>query len=119
MKKNKNKKPFKLKRSKSYNSIYEQMVKIGPTVADILKKDLPSRDDDNILLFKMWKRQGWKQSWSSKKLKYQLIMGRLAGPESLFRTRRLLQQKHEILRGELYAQRHQAEELMKTQLKLF
>ena len=117
--KKKKKKGFKLERRKSYASIYEQVVKLGPMIADILKKDLPSRDDDNILLIKVWKRQGLRENISFKKFKYKLIMGRLGLPESIMRCRRLLQAKHEILRGDMYAQRHQAEELMKTQLKLF
>ena len=119
MKNKKKKKPFKLKRRKSYNSIYEQMVKIGPMVADILKKDLPARDDDNILLIKFWKRKGMKEDWSFKKFKYRFISGKLGLVDSVCRCRRLLQAKHPELRGKLYAERHQAEELMKTQLKLF
>lgn len=35
------------------------------------------------------------------------------------RSRRLLQQKHKELRGKLYAERHQAEELMTKQMRLF
>ena len=117
--KKKKKKAFKLERRKSYNSIYEQIVKIGLIVADILKKDLPSRDDDNILLIRFWKRKGMKESWSVKKFKYRFIIGKLGLVESVMRCRRLLQSKHPELRGQLYEQRHQAEELMKNQLKLF
>lgn len=75
-KKKLNKKAFKLKRSKSYASIYEQVVRISPMVADILKKDLEARDDDNILLIRVWKKQGIKEAKSFKKFKYKLIMGR-------------------------------------------
>lgn len=118
-KNSKKKKGFKLERRKSYLSIYEQIVKIGPLIADILKKDLPARDDDNILMFRVWRRQGWRENMSAKKVKYMTIMGKLAIPESISRTRRMLQGKHEQLRGEMYEPRHQAEEMMKTQLKLF
>ena len=118
-KKKKNKKAFKLKRSKSYSSIYEQVVRISPLVADILKKDVAARDDDNILLIKVWKRRGIKENSSFKKFKYKLIMGRIGLPESIMRSRRLLQKRHPSLRGLLYAERHEAEELMKTQMRLF
>jgi len=118
-KKNRKKKTFKLKRSKSYSSIYEQVVRISPMVADILAKDLEARDDDNILLIRVWKRQGVKEKKSFKKFKYRLIMGKLGLPETIMRSRRLLQAKHKSLRGSLYAERHQAEENMINQMKLF
>lgn len=118
-KKKKKQKGFKLERRKSYSSIYEQMVRISPMIASILKKDLKSRNDDNILVFKVWKKQGLKDNMSVKSCRYKVIMGKLALMETIMRTRRMLQEKHESLRGKMYAKRKRAEELMKTQLKLF
>ena len=115
----KKKKAFKLKRCKSYGSIYEQVVRISPLVADILKKDLEARDDDHILFIRVCKRRGIRENDSFKKFKYKFIMGRIGLIESIFRSRRLLQRKHPSLRGLLYAERHEAEELMKTQMRLF
>ena len=120
-KKNKKKKSFKLKRSKSYNTIYKQIERIKPMIANILKKDLESRDDDNILLIRVWKKQRIKENMSFKEFKYKLIMGKIALPETIMRARRLIQANPDYahLRGKLYAERHNAEETMKTQLKLF
>ena len=115
----KKKKVFKLKGSKSYASIYEQVVRISPIVADILRTDLEARDDDNILLIRVWKRQRVKENMSFKKFKYKLIMGRIGLPETIMRSRRLLQSKHSQLRGLLYNERHDAEESMKNQMRLF
>lgn len=118
-KKNKKKQSFTLARSKSYSSIYEQVVRISPLVAKILAKNIKARDDDNVLLFAVWKKKGLKEKWSVKKFKYKFIMGRLGLPETIMRSRRLLQSKHQSLRGKMYAQRHEAEQLMSTQMKLF
>lgn len=114
----KNKKSFKLQRVISYNTIRDQMLKISPLVADILKTDLESRDDDNILYMAVWKRQGMKGRDSCKKFKYRLIMGRYASSDSIGRARRRLQEKNESLRGKLYKQRHDAEKEMRNQIKI-
>ncbi len=115
----KKKKRFKLKRVKQISTIYEQIVRVTPTVVDILKTDLEARDDDNILLIRYWQRMGIKDNTSFKKFKYRLIMGKIGLPESLMRSRRLMQSKHPSLRGKLYAARHKAEKEVRTQMKLF
>ena len=120
-KKKKKKKGFKLERRKSYASILEQVVRIAPMVAKILEKDLKSRDDDNILLIRFWKKQGIKENMTFKQFKYKLIMGKIGLPESIMRSRRMIQENPENanLRGKMYAKRHKAEETMLNQLKLF
>jgi len=50
--------------------------------------------------------------------KKKLIMSELATPESIIRSRRLLQEKYPDFRGKYYAERHEQEELLKHQLKL-
>lgn len=112
------KKRFKLRRAK-IQSFFEQMIKISPLVASILKKDLEARDDDNILCILVWKAQGAKEKSSFKQFKYNLILNKFATPETITRSRRKIQEKNSSLRGELYKQRHQAEEDMRSQLKLF
>lgn len=111
------KQPWKLKRMK-IQSYFEQMLRIYPLVAEILKNNQASRDDDNILCFKIWKKQGAKEKWTVKKLKYNVIMNRLASPETIGRSRRRLQEKNSFLRGLLYRERHDAEENMRNQMKL-
>jgi uncharacterized phage-like protein YoqJ len=88
-------------------------------VAEILVKDIKARDDDNILLIKVWKRQRMKESMTFKQFKYNLIMGKLGLAETIMRSRRLIQEKYPSLRGKMYAERHSAEELLKNQMKLF
>lgn len=114
--KHKKKKQFKLQRVKSYKTIYEQIIKIAPLVANILKKNLESRDDDNILYIAVWKYQGMKEGDSIRKFKYRLIMGKYASPESIGRARRRLQEKNESLQGKLYKERHNAEKEMTNQM---
>lgn len=116
-KKKRKKKRFKLQRTK-LQGYFEQMLKIYPLVAKVLQKDLDTRDDDNILDFRIWKRQGAKESMSFKKLKYGVIMGKYASPSTIERSRRRLQEKNPQLRGKLYKQRHNAEEAMRNQMKL-
>lgn len=111
------KKRFKLKRMK-IQSYFEQMLRIYPLIADILLKQPDTRDDDNILCFRVWKRQGARERWSFKKLKYNVIINKLASPETIGRSRRRLQEKNPHLRGALYKQRHNAEENMRNQMKL-
>lgn len=115
-KNHKKKKQFKLERRPSYKTIYEQIIRIAPLVAEILSKNLKSRDDDNILCIAVWKRQGMKEGESFKKFKYKLIIGKCSMPESISRCRRRLQQKNESLRGLLYNERHDAEKEMSNQM---
>lgn len=115
-KKNK-KKRFKLQKVNA-QYYFEQMLKIYPLVAKILRTELETRDDDNILDFRVWKRQGAKENMSFKQLKYKVIMGKYASPSTIERSRRRLQEKNPELRGKLYKQRHNAEKDMRNQMKL-
>jgi len=117
-KKKKKKISFKLERITDYRSFYEQILKIRPLVAEILKKDVEARDDDNVLLVRVWQRLGIKDNTSFKKFKFNLIMGKLSLPESVMRSRRALQEKYPSLRGELYEPRKKAEKAMNKQMKL-
>lgn len=115
-KKNKKKRSFKLERRPSYKTIYEQIRKIAPLVAHILKREFKTRDDDNILYIEVWKHQGMTEKDSIKNFKYKLIMGKYYSPESIARCRRRLQEKNKSLRGSLYKERHDAEKEMLNQM---
>ena len=114
----KRKKRFKLERVISYNTVYAQMEKISPLVAKTLKEDFKTRDDDNALDFAIWKRQGSKDNWSVKKLKYKVIMGKFASSSTIERTRRKLQEHNPSLRGKTYKQRHETEKEVRNQMKI-
>lgn len=115
-KKHKKKKSFKLERRKSYKTIFELVRKIAPLVADTLKLNFETRDDDNVLYIAIWKRQGMKERQSFKSFKYKLIMGIYASPDTIGRARRRLQRNNKSLRGLLYKQRHDAEKEMSNQM---
>lgn len=107
-----------LKRTK-FQLLYDQIETLKPIVAEILVKDKMSRDDDNLLAIKVWKRQGMKEKETFKSFKFKLIRNKITTPESIGRTRRLLQEKHFELRGTIYKYRKHAEDKFRNQLKLF
>lgn len=105
-------------RKPAYTNFADKVKKIKPTVAYILKRDFDARDDDNLLCTLLWEIQGMKPRMDFKKFRKKLILGELATPESITRSRRLLQEKYPDLRGKFYEERHQQEELLKRQLKM-
>lgn len=102
----------------AYQNFADKVRKIKPTVALILKRDLDARDDDNLLCCLLWELQGAKPNMKFKEFRRRVIMGELATPESITRSRRLLQEKYPDLRGEYYNERHEQEELLKRQLRM-
>lgn len=113
----KRKKSF-LKRTK-WQLLYDQIETLKPIVADILARDKICRDDDNKLAIEVWKKQGMKEKETFKSFKFKLVMNKITTPESIGRTRRLLQEKHYHLRGTIYKYRKHAEDKFRNQLKLF
>lgn len=111
-----------LKRTK-LQLLYDQIETLKPIVAEILAKDLPSRDDDNRLAIEVWKKQGMKESETFKSFKYKLVMNKITTPESIGRTRRLLQARYPDMQGTIYQYRKHAEEKvrerLRNQLRLF
>lgn len=107
-----------LKTKKEIKSFVLKMHQIKTLVRETLVHDLESRDDDNLLCFKVWEKQGSKPTMTYGSLKSKLITGQFASPESIGRCRRALQQKYITLRGKLYEIRHQADEKFRTQYKL-
>ena len=95
-----------------------QMKKVAPLVASILRENQIARDDDNLLCVMVWERQHViKPNTKFITFKKGLISGKYAQADTITRTRRKLQEKHAELRGDLYDERHTAEEIMANQMK--
>ncbi len=107
-----------LKTKKDVLSFVHKMKQIKTIVRETLKHDIESRDDDNLLYFKIWEKQGATPNMTYKSLQTKLYIGKFASPESIGRCRRLLQEKHPTLRGKLFDERHKAEDKFRTQYKL-
>ncbi len=107
-----------LKTKKEVESFVYKMRQIKTVVRETLKYDVESRDDDNLLCFKIWEKQGSTPNMTYKTLQAKLLTGKFASPESIGRARRGLQEKHPTLRGKLYDKRHQADERFRNQYKL-
>lgn len=108
----------KLKTQKEIKSFVLKMNQIKFMVRDILKYDLESRDDDNLLCLRVWERQGSKPNMTYSSFKTKLITGNFADPQTVGRVRRSLQEKYITLQGKLYEKRHQAEDRFINQYKL-
>jgi len=102
----------------------DKILKVKPIVLEILKTNLESRDDDNILILNVWEKQF---KIETKKIdefnnyiefKHLLLNGRLSPPESITRSRRKLQEDNIELRGKLYDERQKQEKIIKNQLKI-
>ena len=96
----------------------DKLITVKSTVAGILTKDLLSRDDDNILILAVWRKQAGRKVFFYSSIQKMLIKGKLSTPETITRSRRLLQQHHIDLRGIMYESRRIQEDLMRNQMKL-
>lgn len=94
----------------------KQMRKVKPLVTDVLKNNYQARDNDALLLIDVWHKQINKIN-SYSHFKALLIKGKLSVPETITRTRRALQEKHEDLRGDMYDVRKHQEKEVRNQLK--
>lgn len=111
-----NKNPYK---KRKHENFIDKIIKITPIVISILKEDINSRDDDNLLCSLVWKKQGAKDFMNFDSFHKKLITGKFATPESITRSRRRLQEKYPELRGDLYSVRHEQEQLLlKNQIKM-
>lgn len=100
------------------NGFYDKMIKIKPTVIDILQKNHQAKDNDIILLFIFWEREFSGKFWDYEQFKSLMLGGKLAIPDTITRTRRKLQSDHPELRGDLYELRKKAEMRMTNQIAL-
>lgn len=100
------------------NGFYDKMVKIKPTVIDILQVNIQARDNDTVLLFLFWEKEFGGKFWDFDQFKSLMLSNRLTFPDTITRTRRKLQADHPELRGELYEIRKKAETKMTNQMTL-
>jgi hypothetical protein len=100
------------------NGFYDKMVKIKPTVVDILQSSVQARDNDTILLFLFWEKEFGGKFWDYNQFKHLMLGNKLTFPDTITRTRRKLQAEHPELRGELYEIRKKAETKMTNQMTL-
>ncbi len=93
-------------------------IKIKPTVANVLLNDFETRDDDNLLLLKIWDIQSLGKIQRYEDFKKMLLSGKLALPDSVTRCRRKLQEHNVGLRGKTYEARKSQEKLVSQQTKM-
>jgi len=74
-------------------------------IAEILLENSASRDSDVLLLLSVWERQGVSKRSRYSAIKNKVLAGLIANPESVFRIRRLLQERNKDFRGEKYEER--------------
>lgn len=93
-------------------------IKTMPLIISVLKTDLKSRDDDNVLLLAIWDIQTSGGIKSYEDFKELLVKGDLAVPSTIIRTRRKLQERYPELRGEKYAERQRMDRSIRNQIKM-
>ena len=96
------------------------LISIKDTVKEILEKEPITRDNDHLLILKVWATQNprlrdhratfWDFATGFKS-------GRYATPESVTRCRRKYQEKYPNLRGKNYQARQGEQENVKQQIK--
>lgn len=95
------------------------IVKIIPTVKELLMFQPVTRDNDEMLILKVWAEQV--HELRSRNYKYidfarLFVGGRLHKPESIRRTRQKLQEEFPELRGKSYHARHNHQQSVKDQI---
>ncbi len=100
------------------------LLKIKPTVNELLEKNTNLRDDDYQLLARVWEEyltsMGFNTAtMTAKQLIAQISSGNLPNSESVRRSRAKLQEVNPELRGSKYYDRHNHAEDVKKQLKEF
>lgn len=96
------------------------IVKIRDAVEQILINNPECRDDDNLLILKVWAEQNpmlRDHSTSFVQFSHQFLAGKYASTESIGRCRRKLQEENEALRGRSWRERHDEQENVKQQIK--
>ena len=89
------------------------------TVTKILQDCPKARDSDDILCVKVWQQDKERLSLDAVNFFDDFKAGRYTTAESITRSRRKLQELHIELRGEMYEHRHEYEDEIINQLKLF
>ena len=84
---------------------------IKSTVQQVLTTEPQTRDNDRLLMFKVWAIQNPElkiDSYSLWRFAQDFIQGRYADPESIRRNRQILQARHVRLQGRSYGHRQKA-----------
>lgn len=82
--------------------------KMYPVVEALLEQYPATRDNDRLLIVKVWEKQSPyldTMFTSFAKFKTDFLQGKFANTESIRRSRQLVQEKREDLRGKFYGKR--------------
>lgn len=93
---------------------------ISSTVKMLLQTFPDTRDDDNLLILKVWAEENPSirtKGFSFVDFSKQLLAGNFSSTESIRRCRQKCQQEFPHLRGKIYKMRHAEQEKVKEELK--
>lgn len=97
-----------------------KMHKVKDLVERILFENPETRDNDRLLMFKVWAEQNpvlRRGMYPLRKFAEDFIEGRYYDPETIRRTRQKVQEKYPGLRGEKYFERHKEELIVRDEIK--
>ncbi len=96
------------------------IIKVSDTVKKILKENPKARDNDNLLILKVWAEQEpslRRTSFSFVNFSYYFINGIFHSTESICRARRKIQEEFPEYRGKSYKAKQNHQEDVKEQLR--
>lgn len=95
--------------------MFDEIIKIKDVVKELLIQYPETRDNDNLLMLKVWRRQypGLPNSEFSTFANY-LVLNKFKSPESIRRSRQKIQEQNPHLRGKLREQRKKEAEKVRT-----
>jgi hypothetical protein len=103
------------------NSItVKKIKKLKPVVQEILEQSPKARDDDKLLILKVWAHQNpniRKPDFPFVNFAALFLDNQYAETESIRRTRQKLQEEMPELRGELYKNRHKEAGFTRKEIK--
>jgi recombinational DNA repair protein (RecF pathway) len=97
------------------------IIDISSTVKMLLTKFKECRDNDNLLILKVWAEENpmlRDKNTSFVDFSKDFLTGKYSSPESIRRCRQKIQQEFVHLRGDLYLKRHKEQDAVKEQLKM-
>ncbi len=99
----------------------QKIKNIKSTVFEVLNTEPGTRDNDRLLMFKIWALQNKElklDDYSLWHFAQDFINGRYADPESIRRNRQILQKRHVSLQGNSYGHRQKAGVETREQIKM-
>lgn len=96
-----------------------RIIKIKPTVERILKEFPDTRDNDRLLLLKVWAEQvpELRNNFSFVDFSKIYLSGKLVDTESVRRSRQKIQEQQPQLKGNFHHKRKESEQEMRTNIK--